>query len=238
MSILPQPSTLRLLGRHLLDTLLPGSCLLCNNDSRDGLLCPACLTDLPAPPECACPICGEPTAHGERCGPCLNVAPHFDATFSLFRYDFPVDRIIQALKYRHRLAVAPWLAKGLAEKLTGCSFDTILALPLHRDRLRERGFNQSGEIARRLARRLDTPFDTDSLVRTRPTAPQAELPLKARAGNVRGAFECRADLEGRHLLLVDDVMTSGATLDEAARTLKLHGATRVSVAVAARAFRH
>jgi predicted amidophosphoribosyltransferase len=108
---------------------------------------------------------------------------------------------------------------------------------LHPDRLRERGFNQSAEIARAVSRQTGIPLALASLVRTRPTPPQAALPLKERAGNVRGAFECGADLAGRRVLLVDDVMTSGATLRECARVLKLHGAATITVAVVARALR-
>jgi ComF family protein len=115
--------------------------------------------------------------------------------------------------------------------------ELIIPLPLHPERLRERGFNQSMEIAREIGKVLQRPVNHAALFRTRPTASQAGLALKARHRNVKGAFECTADLTGRHVLLVDDVMTSGATANECARVLKLHGASEVSVAVAARALK-
>lgn len=238
LSILPQPHWLVRLGRQLGAALLPGSCLLCGGDSGNTLLCPPCEADLPAMPEALCPQCSAQTTHGERCGSCLKNKPNFDRTFALHRYDFPADHIIHALKYGHQLAVADWLGQRLSEKLAARAFDTIIGLPLHPERLRERGFNQSGEIARRIAHDLHLPLDRDSLIRSRATPPQAELPLKERQRNVRGAFECRRDFSDRHILLVDDVMTTGATLNECARVLKLHGANQVSVAVSARALKH
>lgn len=238
MSILPQPDGLKGFARQFGNALLPGSCLLCGTDSLDELLCPACATDLPTLPAALCPHCADQTTHGERCGACLREAPHFDRTIALFRYDFPVDRIIHALKYGHQLAVAGWCGRQLAKQLSADRFDLIVPLPLHPGRLRERGFNQSAEIARLLGNRLNLPVDRSHVLRTRATPPQADLPHKERQRNVRGAFECRADFTGRRLLLIDDVMTTGATVNECARVLKLHGAASVTVAVVARALKH
>lgn len=215
----------------------PGSCLLCGADAGGTLICADCADDLAPAPAPACPQCGEATTHGERCGACLTRPPHFAATVAPFRYEFPVDRVVQALKYGHQLTVAPWIAACLAERLDAGEYDLIVPLPLHPARLRERGFNQSQEIARHLGRRLGLPVDAASLIRRRPTPPQAGLTQKERHANVRGAFECWTDLAGRRALLVDDVMTTGATADECARVLRLHGATSVTVAVAARALR-
>jgi len=226
------------LARQLAEFLLPANCLLCGTDRSDSLLCPACAADLPALPEALCPQCGEQTTYGERCGSCLNDPPHFSSTRALFRYDFPADRLIHALKYGHQLAVARWLGERLGDLLARHPCDLVLPLPLHPERLRERGFNQSAEIARPLARALGKPLALETLLRTRATPPQADLALKDRARNVRGAFECIEEISGKCILLVDDVMTSGATLNEAARILKLHGASRVDVAVAARALKH
>jgi len=232
MSILPQPL------RTTLNHLLPGSCLLCGEDSQTALFCPACAAELPHLPTPRCPQCAVPTTHGERCGACLSTPPHFDATLAIFRYEFPVDRIIHALKYGHQLAIAGWLGKALARLLADADLDLVMPLPLHPERLRERGFNQAAEIARPLARALGRPLLLDGLERRRATPSQAELALKERQRNVRGAFECNRDLIEQRILLVDDVMTSGATVNEAARTLKLHGASRVAIAVAARALRN
>ena len=233
MSILPQP--LRIALNRVAAALLPGSCLLCAADSGAGLLCPDCAADLPRLPAALCPQCGDATTLGERCGACLKDPPAFARTLALFRYEFPVDRLIQALKYGHQLPLAAWFAAGLARHLNAADHDLVLPLPLHPSRLRTRGFNQSLEIARPIARALGVPMDPTLLSRTRATPPQAELPFKERGGNVRGAFACAGDLAGRRALLVDDVMTTGSTLREAARILKLHGAGTITVAVAARA---
>jgi len=238
MSILPQPDGLKRLGRKILNAVLPGSCLLCGADGQGNLVCPPCADDLPQLSNALCPICADQTTHGERCGACLRETPHFERTIALFRYDFPADRIIHALKYGHQLAVAAWSAERLAERIGGESYDGIIALPLHPERLRERGFNQSAEIAKALGICLNFPVDRNNVLRTRATPPQADLPHKARHKNVHGAFECQADFTGQNLLLIDDVMTTGATVNECARVLKLHGAATVTVAVIARALKH
>jgi ComF family protein len=236
MSILPQAlqRPLRSIAAHL----LPGSCLLCASNSATSLLCPACTADLPQLPAALCPQCGEETTLGERCGACLKDPPAFARTIALFRYEFPVDRLIQALKYGHQLALAAWLGHRLGERLVAADYDLLLPLPLHPSRLRTRGFNQSLEIARVTSKALAIPMNPGILTRIRATPPQAALPLKERGRNVRGAFECARDLAGKRILLVDDVMTTGSTLREAARILKLHGAGQITVAVAARALRH
>jgi len=225
------------LGRKALQALLPNACLLCGGDAA-AIVCPGCAADLPLLPPNRCPQCAEPTAHGERCGHCLSRTVYFDGTCTLYRYDFPLDRLIHAFKYGGQLALAGWFGGQLADAQGSRDFDRIVPMPLHPARLRERGFNQAAEIARIVGHRLNVRLDVDSVRRTRPTASQAELPLAERAANVRGAFECSADLSGQRTLLIDDVMTSGATLSECARTLKLHGAARVEVAVIARALRN
>lgn len=240
MSILPQPPRhpARQLAKRLLDILMPGSCLLCGGEGKGSLLCADCESDLPALPSPNCPNCAIPTTYGERCGACLKSPPAFEHAVALYAYDFPADRLIHNLKYGHQLAIAGWLGEKLARQLTNTQIDLILPLPLHPARLRERGFNQSAELAKGIGNHLNLPVDRDNLLRLRATPPQAELPLKERHKNVRGAFECRVDLTGRRLLLVDDVMTSGATVNECARILKLHGASEITVAVAARALKH
>ena len=198
----------------------------------------------PAPP--TYPPCPARLAPNAPCQPATaNTAgaasttpPHFDACVALYPYAFPADRLVQALKYGHQLALAPWFGQQLAALLAGNFYDLAMPLPLHPSRLRERGFNQSGEILRPLAQALGIPTDYRHCTRRRATAIQAELPHKARARNVRNAFECDTDYTGKSILLVDDVLTTGETLSECARTLKLHGARQVTVAVVARALRH
>jgi len=222
--------------RKALTTLLPQDCLLCGTESGDALLCPGCTADLPHLPKETCPVCAELSPGGALCGACLSAPPQFDATVAAFRYGFPADRLVQALKYQRRLATADFFAQAMLAGPRPAG-DMIVPLPLFRARLAERGFNQSVEIARRLARALELPLELDGCLRSRDTAPQASLPWKARRKNIRHAFECAIDLTGRSVIVVDDVMTTGATLDEFARTLKAHGAARVTNWIAVRTIR-
>lgn len=217
--------------------LLPQDCFLCAAASGDNLLCPACSASLPYLSAERCPLCALPTPGAAVCGACLKQAPHFDATRAVFRYEFPLDRLIQSLKYAHRLASANFLGRALAQLASPLRPDLVLPVPLAPARLAERGFNQALELARPLARALGAPLELSRIHRRRDTAPQASLPWKERKRNIRHAFECEIDLAGKTVLVVDDVMTTGATLDELARTLKAHGATRVENCVLARALK-
>ena len=207
-------------------------CLLCGAETAPELLCPACIGELPALPE-SCPRCALPSPAGAVCGNCLNHPPHFDATLALWRYEFPCDRLVQALKYRARLALAGFFARSLASRPTP-EVDLIVPMPLHPKRLAERGFNQALEIARGLARDLGRPIEPRGVLRVKDTLPQTKLPYEERAKNVRGAFQCKLDLSGASVAVLDDVMTTGATLNELARALKRAGATRVENFVIAR----
>ena len=214
--------------------LLPQDCTVCGQGSGDRLVCVACEAGLPYLAAPLCPVCALPAAGGTHCGACQHAPPHFDATTAAFRYAFPVEHIVQGLKYRHRLPLAGWLADALIARVTAIAVDCMIPLPLSAQRMRERGFNQAQEIARPLAQQLGLPLVSDACARVRNTVPQAGLPWKERQANIRNAFECRIDLSGKTVAVVDDVMTTGATLNEFARTLKLHGAARVENWVAAR----
>jgi ComF family protein len=220
----------------LLTPLLPQSCLLCAADSSNALLCPDCASGLPSLPAGLCPACALPTPNGETCGACLKRPPHFDATVAAFAYAFPVDKLVQQLKYSHRLAIADFFAATLFDRGLPAA-DLVIPLPLSGKRLRSRGFNQSVEIARPLARALEIPLLLDGCARVIDTVPQTMLPWKERRRNVHHAFECSVDLTNKSVIVVDDVMTTGATLDEFARVLKDHGAARVTAVVVARALK-
>jgi len=203
-------------------------CLLCGGEGGPELLCAACIAELPALPR-SCPRCALPSPAGAVCGSCLTHPPHFDATLALWRYEFPCDGLVQALKYRARLALAGFFARSLASR-TMPEVDLIVPMPLHARRLAERGFNQALEIARHLGR----PIEPRRVLRVKHTPPQTELPYEERAKNVRGAFLCKLDLSGASVAVLDDVMTTGATLNELARALKRAGAARVENLVIAR----
>lgn len=210
--------------------LLGGTCYLCRGASQAGVLCASCCADLPRLPRIRCPRCALPVDSETQCGRCLGDPPAFDATVAVFDYAFPADVLIQGLKFRGELALAPLLAGHLAQEI-GASIvdrvDFIVPVPLHAGRLAERGYNQSVEIARAVAARLKIPLAGDLCERVRATPAQLDLPWKERRENVRGAFSCRRALDTKRVAVVDDVMTTGATLHEIAVTLKKFGAARV-----------
>lgn len=177
-----------------------------------------------------------PTAGGEICGACQKRPPYFDRIVAAYRYAFPLSVLVQRLKYGGELALAPWLADRLADEADRAALpELFIPMPLHANRVRERGFNQAALIARRLGRRLGLPVALDACRRIRDTRPQVELPFDSRRRNMRGAFVCDENLAGRRIALVDDVMTSGASLSELAGVVRKAGAAEVSVWVVARA---
>lgn len=222
-------ATIQKVGR-----LLPQDCFVCGLESGDRPVCAACTAGLPRLHGPLCPVCALPAPDGLHCGHCQHSPPRFDATRAAFRYAYPVEHIVQGLKYRHMLPLAGWLAEALMPLAEAARVDCVVPLPLSALRMRERGFNQAQEIARPLARRLGIPLVSDACVRVRDGTPQASLPWKERQANIRNAFECHADLSGKKVAVIDDVMTTGATLNEFARVLKLHGATKVENWVPAR----
>ena len=207
-----------------------GTCLLCRGASR-GLLCEPCRAELPLLAAELCPRCALPTPAGAVCGRCLADPPAYDATVAALAYDFPADVLVHALKFRGELALAPLLGELLSKKISGWSVDRVIPVPLTSARLRTRGYNQAAEIARHVA---PGKLDVDLCARPLDAVPQVELPWDERRRNVRGVFFCRQPLGGASVAVVDDVMTTGATLDELARTLKRAGATRVVNWVVAR----
>jgi ComF family protein len=184
------------------------------------MVCAACIAALPEQ--------RTPCAHGD--------APvDFDAIVAPYEYRFPVDRLVQRFKYAGDLAVGKWLATQLAAHACGFPGPQLLVpMPITAARLRQRGFNQAVEIARVVSRRVRVPTCARLLERTRDAPPQSGLGRRARRANLRDAFACRQPLGVRHVALVDDVITTGATADAAARVLKRAGAERVDVWTLAR----
>jgi len=229
------------LGARLARAGLPQDCLLCGAQSDDAPLCSPCRDELPRLAR-GCPQCAMPNPLGEVCGSCLRHPPQFDATVAAWRYAHPVDRLVQALKFHGRLALARYFAEALgslANQRPGEQIDIVIPMPLHPGRIAERGFNQAAEIVRHLpgtllAAKMQPVLALRGASRIRRTLPQADLPLDARSRNVRGAFACSIDLCGARVAVVDDVMTTGATLGELAKVLKRAGASRVENWVVAR----
>lgn len=182
-------------------------------------------------------MCALPTPHGETCGRCLRHAPLFDRTVAVFAYEFPLDKLVQSFKFHSQLSLAKNFASTLAARASTRP-DCIVAMPLHPARLRERGYNQSEELARQLARKLGISLNSGACQRVRDTPPQSALPWKERSRNMRKAFICNSDMRGKRVAMVDDVMTSGASLNELALALRRAGASEVSAWVVARTLPH
>jgi ComF family protein len=188
-------------------------CLLCGAPAMRSRLCAPCAASLPRLRSLRCSICALPLTSGSVCGACLERPPAYDSVSAPFLYAFPVEALA---------GISP------------ARVDALLPVPLAAGRLRKRGFNQARELARIAGRKLDVPVLAHACRKVADTPPQAALPWKERARNVRATFVCDADLTGMRVAIVDDVMTSGATLDELARNLKRAGAVHVSAWVIAR----
>lgn len=218
--------------------LLPPRCLLCGDAGHEGLdLCRDCAAELPRNRSC-CARCALPLAlPAALCGRCQRHPPPWQAAWSPFRYGWPLDRLESRFKFSRELAagrslVALWQREARPIELPAL----IVPVPLHRARLRQRGYNQALELARPLARALGVPLRHDLLQRAHPTAAQSELDAPSRRRNVRGAFAVRPNAPlPAHVAVLDDVMTTGATLAECARVLRRAGVARVDVWALARA---
>lgn len=225
-------------ARRLRTLLYPPYCLLCGAPGQAEIdLCPACLADLPRlGTHCRCCAAALPFSD-TLCGHCRRNPPAYDRILAPFVYSNPLDWLIPRLKFSARLPHARLLGELLLahcaqqQALPQC----LIPVPLHRARLRQRGFNQALEIARPLARGLNIPINKHSVVRIHSTSPQMALPAKKRQSNIRGAFELRKPLGLRHVALIDDVVTTAATVNELARVLKKAGVERVDVWACARA---
>ena len=218
---------------QIAQTLLPQACLLCGADGGGRQICAPCDADLPRLPEHRCEVCAIVLSSGTVCGACLVRPPRFARIVAPFSYYFPLTALIHAYKYGGRLAHARALGSALAA-VVARDADVIVPMPLAPRRLAERGFNQALEIARFVARAVGLPLLPHACRKVVDTPPQAALPWKERSKNVRRAFVCDADLRGKRVAVVDDVLTTGATLNELARVLRRAGAIEVTGWVVAR----
>lgn len=221
---------------------LPQACLLCGQTSHSQSLCTDCQRDLPRFTN-SCPQCGLPLPHltsPAMCGHCLQQPPHYDRVISSFAYAPPVSQLVSKLKFQGEILQARLLGEFLLETVQSADSQAqaILPVPLHKRRLRQRGFNQALEISRPLSKGLGIPLLLQSIDRLRDTLPQSEQNASQRAANVRGTFRLKQPLDYRHIAIVDDVMTSGHTVNEIARQLRASGVEQIEVWCVARAWPH
>jgi len=228
----------------MLDLLLPPLCLSCRAPvASQGGLCPDCWSAVHFLSRPVCDRCGTPFAEqiedGLHCAACLADPPPYDRARAVFRYDDASKGMVLSFKHADRPGLArfftPWLARAAAELLTEA--ELIVPVPLHRWRLLHRRYNQAALLAMGLSRRSGVGCIPDLLRRTRHTKSQGTLGREARERNVKGAIKVaktKVLLEGKRVLLVDDVLTTGATLGECVNVLRQSGAARVDVVTLAR----
>ena len=224
------------INHSLIKRLFPQTCIFCeSSNTQDISVCNACLGDLPFHKMAHCPQCALPCESNLICGHCITSPPDFDKTIAIFRYEYPISQLIQHYKYAHQLNLSGLFSGLLLDKITNLTKpDLIIPMPLHPKRLSERGFNQSLEIAKLISNALATPVNYQACIRNQYAPPQASLPLKQRARNMQGAFECNQSLDGLRVALIDDVMTTGASMNALAKAIKAKGASHVECWVIAR----
>ncbi len=223
-----------LLSRFFKKNLFKEACFLCVASDGDKLgMCRACYADLPWHTQPQCPQCGL-LSNGLVCGACLSAPPSFDATRSLFVYEFPLDAMIQRYKYGNMLSLGYVFGTLLSQKINLANVDLVIPMPMHPVRLKERGFNQALEMAKIMTQHCPQKLDSKTAQRQKYTQPQASLPFKERVKNIKGAFKVVHDVTGQRIMIVDDVMTTGASLNELAKALKQKGASHVLCSVLAR----
>ena len=222
------PQLARLRGAAL-DFIFPPYCVGCGREG--AFICPACRQLLPRIMPPVCPRCGRPQSSGIICPDCVRWQAAIDGIRSPFRFEGVMREAIHQLKYQNLRALAVPLAGMLQEYLSASplDFDILVPVPLHRKRLRERGYNQARLLAQELGKLINIPVRDDALVRLKHTPPQARTAtIEERTHNIADAFACRdSRLRGRRVLLLDDVATSGTTLDACAAVLKANGAAAV-----------
>lgn len=212
-------------------------CILCRGLSTlDQPLCHRCLALCPVP-VCCCPCCGLPVSDTGLCQRCLREPVPFDCCLAPFLYQYPVNRMLQMVKYQSRLELINPMVQPLAQLLLDhyrhdCWPEVVLPVPLHNKRLRQRGYDQVLLLARALQRQLPgitLPLNSRLLQRVRHSPAQQQLDASARQKNVRRAFALRGSLVGKHVAVLDDVVTTGATVSEITRLLKNSAVERVDV---------
>jgi competence protein ComFC len=211
------------------DSFFPRRCVGCGKVG--GFLCSDCLGRLPRLLAPLCPNCGRPQVSGIICPDCRRRQTNIDGIRSPFRFEEVIRKAIHELKYRNLKTISPRLSELLADYLKSNPLpgDALVCVPLHPRRLRERGYNQSDLLARDLGKCIDLPVIEDCLIRVKQAQPQVRVgSVEERRRNVADAFNCRDEkVSGKQIILIDDVCTSGATLESCAAALKRKGAVSV-----------
>lgn len=236
--------------QKLINHLFPSCCILCRQTvgadavMRNIELCADCFEILPFNQPC-CTQCALPLAEdintGVLCGRCISKPPWFDYCYSLFRYEEEIIHLVHQLKFGEKISYSRTIGELLLSRLqaeiqrTKQKPECLLPVPLYKTRLRQRGFNQSIEIARIVSRKMGIPIEYDIVKRQRSTVTQTGLNAKQRRKNIRKAFSVAAEIKYKHVLIVDDVVTTGATVNELAGLLKKNKVERVGVLSIARA---
>ncbi len=206
------------------------ACVLCHEKAASHGFCTACWLDLArlGLPEAVCPQCAEPSIGAAVCGRCQRHAPHYQRVWAGFALSPPLSGCIHAWKYGRQLGLSGSLSALLLSRpppwLAEHGWDGVLAVPLSEPRLRQRGFNQSHELARKISQQYDLNLFSHQAVQREARPPQSTLHRAERLKNLKNSFRLELDVKNCNLLLIDDVLTTGATLDELARTLKNAGA--------------
>jgi len=240
--------------KRILDIIYPGRCVLCLQTHRPQItpelnLCTACQTDL-LQVTTACYQCGIPledSKPGQICGQCLQKKPAFDRVISIYHYRDPLVWLIQQMKFHNKPTIAHLLGRLMANHLEHLISlkdfqkpEVIMPVPLHYKRQHKRGFNQAEEFAKIISATIGCPIDTQSIERNISSQQQSGLDARQRRKNVKGIFRIKnqKQLNYEHVVLIDDVMSTGSTANEIARTLKRAGVDRVDIWILARASKH
>lgn len=231
-------------AKQLFQFIFANHCVLCKDKSHSPIaLCAACTTTLPwinnTCQRCALPLTGNILT--QECGQCLNQPPPFDRTLALFEYHPPIDQLINQFKFHGRLLNGHLFGALLTQKIQDAYANNtlpecIIPVPLHRKRLRERGYNQALELARPLAKKLNIPINRYDCQRVLNTTPQSQIPATERRKNLRNAFDC-TPLSAKHIAIVDDVVTTTSTIRELSHRLRSAGAERIDIWCVARTYR-
>jgi len=226
--------TLYNMASQALNWLIPKRCLHCSSNLRkqNTHVCETCYPQLPFQDH-YCIRCGQNfAADTDYCGHCISSPPSFDKCFCPFKYESSIKELICDFKYREQPELARAVASLLADELMDHGFerpDALIAVPMHIDRLRERGYNQSTLISKHLSRLLGVPMINGALYKSRPTTPQAKLNLKRRQKNLNDSFKLAKIIHVKSVAIIDDVVTTGATAEEIAKILKKNGVDYVQV---------